>query len=263
MQSEKMILRVLAVVLAAAAPWAHAQYAASLAPALRHASMSEYGQSGERIVQESGWLPGIGGKLAYRSGPWEAYGAATLFQADLDYDGQLQNGRPYRSRTGTRMADAQLGLRYRLFADTELVASLGIDSWQRNIKGGGGAIGLREHTRSSRVSIGVEQAWQIAHAGKLTAGASLIHAAPERPRIEFSGVLDDTSLRTRSANGVALMLRYQPEGMPSFQFGAGFDYMKVPRSAAAPVTRNGRPAGEVTQPEHVRQNLTLFVKYLF
>ena len=225
--------------------------------------MSEYGQSGERIVHESGWLPGIGGRLAYRAGRWEAYGAATLFQADLDYDGQLQNGRPYSSRTGTRMADAQLGLRYRLLADTEVVAALGIDSWQRNIKGGGSAIGLREHTRSGRVSISVEQAWHIAHAGKLTAGASLIHAAPERLRIEFAGLLDDASLRTRSANGMALMLRYQPEGTPSFQFGAGFDYMKVSRSAAAPVTRNGRLAGEVTQPEHVRQNVTLFVKYLF
>lgn len=225
--------------------------------------MSEYGQGGERIVHESGWLPGIGGKLAYRSSPWEAYGAATLFQADLDYDGQLQNGRPYSSRTGTRMADAQLGLRYCLFANTELVTALGIDSWRRNIRGGGNAIGLREHTRSSRDSIGIEQAWKIAHAGKLTAGASLIHAAPERLRIELAGLLDDASLRTRSANGVALMLRYQPEGTPSLKFGAGFDYMKVPRSAAAPVTRNGRPAGEVTQPEHVRQNLTLFVRYKF
>jgi len=249
--------------IAIAAVPAHAQYSAAIEPALRYASMSEYNQSGSRIVTESGWLPGLGGRLAYRSGAWEFFGAAAVFQADLDYDGQLQNGRPYRSETGTRMSEAWLGLRYRVLDRTELVAALGRDAWRRDIKGSAQAIGLLERTNSSRLLIGVEQMWPLDGAGKLLAGASLVHAAPERLRIGFSGQLDDVSIRTRPANGYALTLRYLPEAVPRLSFNASVDSITVARSAAYPVTRDGRAAGQVTQPEHLRKNLTISLRYDF
>jgi hypothetical protein len=263
MQSENIFACVLAFASAAAVPCAHAQYAASIAPSLRHASVSEYSPAGLRIVRESGWLPGVAGRLAYRSGAWEVFGAAALFQNDIDYDGQLQNGQPYRSETGTRMAEAQLGLRYRVLDATDIVAALGFDSWRRHIKGSGKAIGLQEDTRSSRLLIGVEQSWRPGSDGQLSAGANLVHAAPERLRIGFSGLLDDVTVRTRSATGFLLALRYRPEQSSKLALGAQFDYIRVPRSAAYQVTRDGRAAGEVTQPEHVRRNVTLSVQYIF
>nr|WP_314627042.1 hypothetical protein [uncultured Noviherbaspirillum sp.] len=232
-------------------------------PSLRHAGVSEYSAAGERIVRESGWLPGLAGRLAYRSGAWELFGAAALYRGDIGYDGQLQNGRTYRSQTGTRMAEAQLGVRYRVLDATDIVAALGYDAWQRHIRGDASAAGLQEHTQSSRLLIGIEQAWRLGSDGKLTAGASLVHAAPERLRIGFSGLLDDASMRTRSATGYLLALRYRPDQVSKLAYGAQFDYMKVPRSAAHQVTRDGRAAGAVTQPEHVRANVTLSVHYSF
>lgn len=256
-------LLISAAAIAAAAPCAQAQYSAAIEPALRHASMSEYNQAGSRIVQESGWLPGIGGRLAYRSGAWEFFGAAAVFQADIDYDGQLQNGRPYRSETGTRMSEAWLGLRHRVLDRTELVAALGLDAWRRDIRGSGPAIGLLERTRSSRLLVGVEQMWPLGRTGTLLAGASLVHAAPERLRIGFSGLLDDVTIRTRPANGYALTLRYLPDAASRLSVNASFDSIRVARSAAYPVTRDGRAAGQVTQPEHRRSNLTISVRYDF
>ena len=263
MPSKNIFACVLAFTSAAAAPCAQAQYAASIEPSLRYASVSEYSPAGERIVRENGWLPGVAGRLAYRSDAWEVFGAAALFQGDIDYDGQLQNGQPYRSKTGTRMAEAQLGLRYRVLDATDIVAALAVDSWRRHIRGSGKAIGLQEDTRSGRLLIGVEQAWRFGSDGQLTAGASLVHAAPERLRIGFSGLLDDVTVRTRSANGYLLALRYRPEQASKLALGAQFDYIRVPRSAAYQVTRDGRAAGEVTQPEHVRRNVTLSVQYRF
>jgi hypothetical protein len=263
MRPENILACALAFGSAAAAPCAHAQYSATIEPALRYASMSEHGQAGERIVRESGWLPGVAGQLAYRSGAWEVFGAAALFQADIDYDGRLQNGQSHHSETRTRMTEAQLGLRYRILDATDIVTALGFDSWQRDIRGSEKAIGLQEHTTSSRLLIGIEQAWRLGSVGTLCAGASLVHAAPERLRIGFSGVLDDVTMRTRAANGFALMLRYQPGEASKLSFGARFDAIRVPRSAAYPVMRDGRAAGEVTQPEHVRKNLTLSVRYRF
>jgi hypothetical protein len=263
MRSEKILACALAFAGAAAAPCAQAQYAASIAPSLRHASVSEYSPAGVSIVRESGWLPGVAGRLAYRSGAWEVFGAAALFQSDIDYDGQLQNGQPYRSETATRMAEAQLGLCYRVLDATDIVAALGFDSWRRHIKGSGKAIGLQEDTRSGRLLIGVEQAWRLGSDGQLTASGSLVHATPERLRIGFSGLLDDVTVRTRPATGYQLALRYRPEPASKLALGAHFDYIRVPRSAAYQVTRDGRAAGEITQPEHVRRNLTLYVQYSF
>ncbi len=263
MRSENIVACALAVASATAAPCASAQYSASIAPALRHAGVSEYSAAGERIVRESGWLPGLAGRLAYRSGAWEIFGAAALFRGDISYDGQLQNGQAHRSQTGTRMAEAQLGLRYRALDATDIVAALGYDAWQRHIRGGAKATGLQEHTQSRRLLIGIEQGWRLGSDGMLTSGASLVHAAPERLRIGFSGLLDDASIRTRSANGFLLALRYRPDQASKLAFGAQFDFMKVPRSAAYQVTRDGRAAGAVTQPEHVRTNVTLSVQYSF
>ena len=263
MQFEKKYIAALTFASIAASPSVHAEYVAAIEPAIRYATVSEHDQAGNRIVHESGWLPGVGAQLAYRSGAWEIFGAAALFQADIDYDGQLQNGRPYRSETGTRMAEAQLGLRYRILDATEFITALGLDSWRRHIDGSSQAIGLQEHTRSSRVLIGVEQAWRLGETGKVLVGASLVHAAPERVRIGFSGLLDDVTIRTRASNGYALTLRFQPEEASKLSFNAHFDLMKVARSAAYPVTRDGRAAGDVTQPEHVRRNLTLSIRYSF
>jgi hypothetical protein len=263
MRSENIVACALAVATVVVTPCAYAQYSASIAPALRHAGVSEYSQAGKRIVRESGWLPGMAGRLAYRLGAWEIFGAGALYRADISYDGQLQNGQAYRSQTGTRMAEAQLGLRYRALDATDIVAALGYDAWQRHIRGDAMATGLQEHTQSSRLLIGVEQAWRLGSDGMLIAGASLLHAAPERLRIGFSGLLDDASMRTRSANGYLLALRYRPEQVSKLAFGAQFDYMKVPRSAAYQVTRDGRAVGAVTQPEHVRTNVTLSVQYSF
>lgn len=49
-------------------------------------------------------------------------------------------------------------------------------------------------------------------------------------------------MRTRSANGFGLEVKYQPEQASKLLLGAQFDYMRVPRSGAHPVTRDGRLA---------------------
>ena len=176
---------------------------ASMAPAVRYTTLSEHDRPAAASSTRAAGCPALAAGSRIDPGRWKLFGEAAVFQADIDYDGQLQNGRPYRSETGTRMAEAQLGLRYRILDATDIVAALGVDSWRRHIGGSGQAIGLQEHARSGRVLIGVEHAWQL-DSGKLSAGASPVHAAPERLRIGISGLLDDVSIRTRAANGAAL-----------------------------------------------------------
>jgi hypothetical protein len=230
---------------------------------LRYERVAEYDQGGKKIIEERGWLPGIGAALAFGVGRHEVFGAARWFKADLDYDGRLQNGRRYRTETGTELSQFEFGFRYRLFEDTRVSAALAHDRWLRDIRGNAGAIGLRERSRSNRLQLGIEQEWRIAAAGKLSASASAVRARPERLRIDFSGALDDASLRTRAATGYGFGLAYQPGGLPAMTWSARLDSMRVPRSAAHAVSRDGQPAGEVIQPEHRRQGLTLGLRYAF
>ncbi|MES2261399.1 MAG: hypothetical protein V4724_23020 [Pseudomonadota bacterium] len=252
----------MAALAVAAAPHACAQWQGALETAARHVTMSEYEQSGKRFVRESGDLPGAGIGLSYRADRLEVFGTMRVFGATISYDGVLQNGSSYGSETATRLAQSQLGLRYRVLPDTRAIAALEYDGWKRDIRGSAVAIGLREQTHSRRLLLGAEQTWNMRSGGKLGAGATLVHAQPERLRVQFSGVLDDASLRTRAATGYLFELTYQPGSFARLSLGAQFDYMKVPRSAAQPATRNGNPAGDITQPEHVRQGVTLLVRYL-
>jgi hypothetical protein len=242
---------------------AGAQLLAALEPAVRHATVHEYNQAGARIVRESGWLPGLGSMLQYQADQWQLFGTARLFSKGIRYEGQLQNGQRFNSETGTRHLQAEMGVRYRILTHSQLVTVLQYDAWKRVIVGNAMAIGLREQTRSLRLRLGVEQAWQVHGLGEFTSGISFIHAAPERLDIKFSGLLDPASLRTRPSRGFALEATYRPASDSRTVVGAQLDYLKTPRSNAHAVTRDGRFAGEITQPEHVRQNMTLFVRYVF
>lgn len=231
-------------------------------PSLRFQSNVEYAESGEQVIRERGWLPGLGAEIAYLHDQLEAFGLASVFDGKIDYDGKLQNGVRYQSETGTRLSHVQLGLRYRLTQNTRTIVALERDEWKRNIKGSDVAIGLRERTYSHRLLLGVEQDWRMGSTGQLSLGATLVRARRERLDATFSGLFDAVSMRTQAATGYAINLRYQPTLSSRLQLGTQVDYIKVPQSTAHPITRNGVPAGAITQPEHVRQGVTLYVRYL-
>lgn len=187
---------------------------------------------------------------------------ASAFRAAVGYDGRLQNGGAHKTHTDTELGQAQLGIRMRVLEATSAYAALAYDLWNRNIRGDGRAVGLRERTRSTQLMLGVEHQWRMTNA-ILTMGASLIRARPERLRVDSSGLFDNVSLRTQAATGYGIMLAYQPHAFPNVSVGMHIDTMKIGRSKAYPVTRNSVLAGTITQPEHVRRNATLFVSYRF
>jgi len=242
---------------------ATAQWRTELGPAFCYASVSENKQNGERVVHETGALPGIAAALSHHVDRLETFGAVRTFRGAIDYDGQLQNGAGHQTSTDTQLSQAQLGLRYQYRENTRLIAAFEYDDWKRNIRGDDVAIALREHTYSRRLLLGVEQAWQMTSAGTLIAGATLIGAEPERLDIHFSGLFDDASMRTRAATGYAAELAFRPAAFPKLLLSAKAEYMKVPRSGAVTIKRDGNPAGEITQPEHVRQSISFFLRYVF
>jgi hypothetical protein len=60
-----------------------------------------------------------------------------------------------------------------------------------------------------------------------------------------------------------LGLGWQPAAWPTLELQAGLDWWKVGRSADAALSRNGRHAGTVAQPEHAVTSMRLAVLYRF
>ena len=240
---------------------AAAQWQGKAGLGLRHASHAEY-EDDRVLVRERGWLPGIVLEGAYHSGNATWFAAAEGYRAAIGYRGQSQLGAAARSRTATTLATLRLGGSYQLAAQFALTAALEADLWRRNIRSTDAAAGLLERYRSERFVFGAAHTWRPS-SGVVLTELALVLATPERMRVDFSGLLDSASLTTRRAPGVRVGTRFVPALSPHLELRAAYDWMRIERSDDAPLTRNGRFAGTVAQPEHVRQGITLTLSRLF
>jgi hypothetical protein len=240
---------------------ASAQWQGSIGVGERSATHTEYGLSGRRLVREDGWLPGVSFGAGYQRGGITWFGGADWYQGSMAYRGQTQAGAAAVSSTSTRLAAAHLGASY-AWGSHSVLAAVEIDRWKRDILGTTTSAGLQETYRSRRLLLGAAKTWRPA-AGAVSAAAAAVLAAPEHMRIGFSGLFDPVSLETRRAHGLRLGADLRPAWAPSLQLRSRVDWLKVPRSGEVALTANGAFRGTVTQPEHVRQALTLELAAVF
>ncbi|MFC5477488.1 hypothetical protein [Massilia suwonensis] len=240
---------------------AAAQWQGKAGLGLRHASHAEY-EDERTLVRERGWLPGLVLEGACQAGNVAWFAGADWYRAGIGYRGQTQSGTAARSRTATTLATLRLGARYQLAADTALMAALEADLWRRDIRSTGSAAGLQERYRSGRFVVGAAQTWRPA-AGLILSDLALVLSTPERMRVDFHGLLDQATLSTRRAPGLRAGASFNPGFSPNLELRAAYDWMRIGRSGDAPLTRNGRFAGTVAQPEHVRQGVSLTLSRLF
>jgi hypothetical protein len=259
-----MLFKIIPAMLAAGALVSpvHAQWTPALGIAARQFTLNEYDAGGRRIVREQGWLPGLEGRLAYRTGDWTLSAQAAHYQHDIAYRGQTQSGAPVDSRTDTALTQSGVGIAYAINAMLSASLAVELERWRRDIQGVGRVLGLQERTLSRRTLLGLDARFPATH-GEVMAGAALLLAAPEKLRVGFSGQFDDVSFDTRSAQGLRLNLGWQPAAWPALELRAGLDWWKVGRSADAALSRNGRHAGTVAQPEHAVTSMRLAVLYRF
>lgn len=223
---------------------------------------SEYGTAGERLVRETGWLPGIAMTAAYRTGAVTVFGGADWYRDDIAYRGQTQAGVRANSTTSTTLATLRLGAAYAWGKDYSLLAALELDRWKRDIAGSGRSIGLQETYRSTRLVAGVDTTWQAGF-GRIGADASVVLSAPERMRVGFSGVIDPVSFKTRRGHGLRVGASVRPAFAPRLELRGQVDWIKVARSGDAPLSSSNGFLGTVAQPEHVRQGLGLTASLVF
>lgn len=114
-----------------------------------HYDSVEIDGNGNRLNRESGWLPGIGARLRLPLRE-RAYFAlqARYFGGDVDYDGQTQRSRPFKSTTDQRLSRWRVEGGY-CWWSCQFTANAGAALYrrERDIRGHSGVQGLYEDYR--------------------------------------------------------------------------------------------------------------------
>lgn len=248
------------VLLAAVSLPANADWSGRLAVGVAQTNIREF-NDGALIVKEIGWLPGIEAGVAYQTQAWQAFSRGSFYSGAIAHQGQIQNGQPFNSGTGTALLKWQLGARRQIFGYWIGVA-VEHDRWQRNIVGRNQVIGLDEITSSDRVSIAGSRSWSTT-VGDVNTELGVYRAGPERLQVNFNGALDSVALKTRSATGYRAAAQFIPQAYKSFEFGVTIDRIRIARSESVSVTKNRSVQGVINQPEHLRRNVSFTVGYRF
>ena len=110
----------------------------------------EYFPDGSLLLEEDGILYGLGYRSDFFVAPDMSFvGRADVFVGEVDYDGQLIDGTPFRSKTdyaGVKL-EGDIALHLRLAPDVDLkpFAGLGIKSWVRELGADSPANGYDEY----------------------------------------------------------------------------------------------------------------------
>jgi hypothetical protein len=242
---------------------AFAQWEFSVHTGGRYVRMDEFDDDGKRLVRESGWLPGIGVGAKYNWTDWHIRLAGELYRNDITYDGQLQNGAPFKSETETDQQRITLEVGKRISDTIELLAAAEHDIWRRDIQGRG-RIGLHERYSSWRFLAGARGEISRFDAGIVSLHGYAVFSQAERLRVRPDRqVFDTTTLKTEPAVGARLGFGFQPAGFPNLSFETDLDWIRVDRSKSVVATRNGFPARTIWQPEHERAALGIRMHYRF
>lgn len=242
---------------------AYAQWNGSIGLGARHAELIERDRTGDKIVSEKGWLPGIELAARYHSDAWRMKIEVDHFSSRIDYKGQLQNGTPYNTHTRSEQTRVRTMILPRIMQNFSFVAGLEWQRWNRDIQGSGAVLGLDERYDNWRLLAGAEYEWNIAGCS-LQANTMLVRARPEKMRIRFqNGIYDTAELQTKPATGLRIGLAAKSMRWPSLSLSVNYDWIKIRRSDAYELRRNGFIVGTVAQPEHVQQTFTVMLAHVF
>jgi hypothetical protein len=239
----------LACSLAAAAEPAPIEWAASAG--VRHRTLSEWSDTGTRLLTEKGYLPHVqlSAQLTAPTWPTLAFEAG-IAGADLDYRGQTQSGVPLT--TTSRHTDVDLGVHWRPFpaaAWGEAWLGLGWLQARRDIASSARAGGLDE--TSSLVLPGVRwrsPAFAVPHTdnAKFQLEAQWRTSVRHRLEVDYLGVFDNSSLRGGRRSETVLGLSVSSS--ETWRWSLEWSRSRQSASNPVPLYRAGALVGSVRQP---------------
>lgn len=242
---------------------ARAECGASIAASVLQWTVEEHAASGRRLVRESGWLPGVELRDSCSRSGWRVFGTAAFHGGSIDYQGQTQFGTPLNSTTGTHLIRLATGLDREIGKSLALFTQIEWFRWTRDIRGGGNVAGLNERSDSWHLAIGARKTPFQTGIGMISADAAVLLSTPENVQVDFSGILDPASLRTKPGVGIRLHGGWKRDPMSPIELVVAFDALRVPQSDPVPAFKHNAFAGTISQPEHDLRSISASLRYHF
>ena len=240
-----------------------AEWHGALGVSVQRFDNTEFDKAGTTLVRESGWMPGLAARVNWQANRFGVFASGEVYQHGIAYHGQTQGGASAESTSATRLIQLRAGASYAVNGHLAGFVAGEWDVWRRDIDSTASAAGLQERSASARLVLGGRGHWETVTSGVFGIEGALVLARPERLDVGFSGLLDATSLTTRSAHGWRVGVSARPAAAPRLELRAGLDTITVTRSGDVPLMRGGRFVGTIAQPEHARRSISVTLSRLF
>lgn len=191
---------------------------------------AEFNAQNDRLLTESGWIPGLQGAINWSYLGLELTGSVQMYQGKVKYDGQAKSifgvAKPYQSTTDTLLVNT--GLQLLLSMDIErrwwLETSISRNSWNRKILGGEGVGRLAEHHRWWKLSAGAQ--YRMFPKAYLQGSLSWMPGA----YLDVSTAIASGRVEQPDGSGVNLKISYPFGHGGLWRFHGGYSYEYFPRS---------------------------------
>ncbi|MGI9321756.1 MAG: outer membrane beta-barrel protein [Thiogranum sp.] len=229
-----------------------------------HFDLKEFNRQDDKLVQESGWLPGIDATVSAEMNPLQARIRAAYYAGDIDYDGQTQSGAAIDSSSDQEIWDISALAAYRLpFSSTPrtaLYAGGGYRHWQRDIQSVGSISGLDEtyHWWSAQTGLNLE--WRRG-ADLWVLDGRLTRTLNPRVEVDFPHTFESADLDLGERWGWISEFAWSHRLSPRLSAGlkAFYESWDLGKSGLETLTVNGAPAGSVFQPRIENRNYGFIV----
>ncbi|MEN8800741.1 MAG: hypothetical protein ABF297_02095, partial [Thiogranum sp.] len=239
-------------------------FTGSIGVGLMSFDLKEFNRQDEKLVQESGWLPGIDAAVSAEMNPLQARIRASYYSGDVDYDGQTQSGAAIDSSSDQKIWDISVLTAYRLpFLTTpraSLYAGGGYRHWQRDIQSVGSISGLDETYRWWSAQTGLNLEWR--HGANLwVLDGRLTRTLDPRVDVDFHHTFDSANLDLGERWGWITEMAWRHRLSPRLSTGIrGFyESWDLGKSGLETLTAARVPAGNVFQPRIENRNYGFIV----
>ncbi|MBF6057072.1 TonB-dependent receptor [Thiomicrorhabdus heinhorstiae] len=229
---------------------------------LQSIDLSEFSINGNRLVSESGILPVIGLQIdTDLDSRWLLSAYANYSRGDLDYDGHLQSGSPYRSSTATEISTYGVSLKSPLGgkvlnAEHSLLLGFEYERWRRQIAGSHSVSELTEKYDSPSIFVGLNSEWPSFE-------SSLIAAYRYNSTMDLD--LSDQAYGSMELPGsLVIRLHLEKPLLKRLSANLSVQYAQTTRSSSYPLYASSDSSliGNIIQPEHSKSSIAFYLSYL-
>jgi hypothetical protein len=232
---------------------------------LMHFDYEEIDPLGNSLNREKGWIPGLTFSGLHQYNSITNTLALSIFDGQVDYDGQTQAGQPHQTTT----EETILKLMYRLGwspASTQAAfyGSAYWQQWERDIQANNGVSGLFERYEWWTVEAGVEAPFFRDDSQQLFLEMGLLATRNGDIMIDLTPFgYGAHTLNLGNSIGFASALKYEVKQTPNsrLQFGLQFKTWEFGRSNSKTVS-NGSSTITITEPESTTYQTTISASYI-